>query len=494
MQICYRIAGGIGNPASGACASASGAIRFHNVPQGSYTLALAPISVQCADAPASVAFSVGPGDLGGTVQVPVEYVGCGYKPTTSCTVERAAPGRTVDLYYGQLTGPDGGPALDTLQLSETIPSVLRESLLGAGNPDPAHITSGALAPWSEPYQYESGTLDWSRRPDWDGNAYKRMLDVYSAASNDYTLNARISHGSYQFTSGAGLDFIFVDGATDLSLYPECADATGDITILLLYQSTVNIYELNAAEPVEPGPGVTPIPSPVPMCDTSVTRSIDLYYGSVSGLPYVAQSMALSDYIPPALRDVMLNSSPPGPVRTNIGAWVGADQDDGTWAESAAAGIDAAANQRSQLANSGATVTAPIDEGVTEYRFVTYRYLDAMKAPGECRSILLAADEEQPSMSVLIPVLQTTVVRVHYYQMNAVYGGIGSPTPTPTIPAGTTPTPAGPDATATGLDVRGLPNTGTGYDAAPTGNLWLIGLAMVLASIVLMALRRGRPRN
>lgn len=474
-DICYRIGGFVGNPAGGACSSVNGELLFRNVPQGSYSLVLNRNNSICASVPSSVLFTVAAGNVGGTVEVNIEATGCTARPSGgTCTVFRTAPGRTVDLYYGTLTGSGGGELLSTLQLSESIPSILRDSLLGAGNPDPARITSAALAPWSEPYYFDSAITDWSLRPDWDGNAYQLMLDAYGGVTGDYTLGARTSQGSYQLASGTGVLLEFAGGDTDWSQYPECSTDSTDIWTITTYESTVNLYELNATEntPVTPAP--TPIPSPEPVCDTTASRDLDIYYGEVTGAPYVAQRMALSDYIPPALSNAIASGDAPSQVQANIGAWVGSGLEDETWADATPDGFNAESDLRSQLANSGATVDGPIDRGTRQYTYINYRYLDITDLPDGC-SFQPASEEVQPAFSVLIPVTQETVVTVHYYEMNATYTGPGTPTPT-TTPALTSPTPT-PSATSdvpspttsstaststtNPLDVRSFPNTGSG---------------------------------
>ncbi|CAN5387102.1 hypothetical protein BH09CHL1_BH09CHL1_04900 [soil metagenome] len=503
-DICYRISGFIGNPAGGACSSSSGEILIRNVPQGSYSLVLNRNNSLCASVPSSKAFAVGAGDLGGTVEVNIEVNDCFYRVGgKTCTVEATAQGRTVDLYYGTLTGAGGGTLLSTVQLSESIPVILSGSLLGAENPDPAHITSAALANWTEPYYDGSGGTDWSRRPDWDGNAYQLMLNAYGGVTGDYSLGAKTSRGSYQLQSGVGFSFEWTDGNTDWSLYPECSRDSDEIWIFITYESTVNLYELNATEntPVTATP--TPIPSPAPMCTTTVTRDLTLYYGEVFGVPYVAKRMALSDYIPPALSAAIAAGNAPSDVRTNISAWIGTGLENETWAESTPNGYNAESDLRSQLENSGATVGDPLDHGTTEYTYSNYRYLDITDLPAGC-SPDLPDDEIQPAFSILIPVTQTTVVRVHTYEMNATVEGSPSPTATVTATATSTPTaeptsaPAtttsvAPTSTTSPTDIRGLPNTGASPESGDS--TWLaFALALLLAFTGLFVLTTRRQKR
>jgi hypothetical protein len=495
-DICYRISGFVGNPAGGACSSITGEFLFRNVPQGSYSLVLNRNNSICASVPSSVLFTVTAGDLGDTVEVNIEAAGCTARPSGGiCYVSRTAPGRTVDLYYGTLTGSGGGSLLSTMQLSESIPAILRESLLGSGNPDPAHITSATLAPWSEPYYYDSGATDWSKRPDWDGNAYQLMLDAYNGVTGDYTLGTRTSHGAYQLASGTGLTLEFADSTTDWSLYPECSPESTDIWVSTTYESTVNLYELNATEntPVTPGP--TPIPSPAPMCDTTVTRDLSAYYG-VATLPGRTEyNLALSDHIPAALSQAIAASAPSQSVTGNISGWVGSGIDAETWYSATPEGIDAQANLRSQLENSGATVGDPIDRGTTTYTYANYRYLDITDLPDGC-SPDLPDDQIQPAFSILIPVLQTTEVTVHYVEMNATLSEPGTtpstiPTPTATTTPPSTPTPSGatqPASTPTTSPsgIQTLPNTGAG-SAFTTRDTMLLATLLALFAALLLAL-------
>jgi hypothetical protein len=491
-DICYRISGFIGNPAGGACSSATGDFLFRNVPQGTYSLVLNRNNSLCASVPSTKGFTVGAGDLGGTVEITIEVTGCAAKKGGgTCTVERTAPGRTVDLYYGTLTGAGGATLLSAVQLSETIPSILRESLLGAGNPDSTHITSATLAPWAEPYYFDSAITDWSKRPDWDGNAYQLMRNAYGGVSGDYVLGARTSHGSYQLASGVGLDFEFADGATDWSLYPECSTESDQILITITYQSTVNLYELNATEnaPVTPGP--TPIPSPEPVCNTTVTRDLTAYYGAVTqNGAVISNNLALSEHIPAALRDAIAAGAPPDPVEQQISTWVGSGIAGDTWYQTPAEGLDAEANLRSQLSNGGAAIGSPTDRGTATYTYTNYRYLDITDLPRGC-AFQPASDEVQPAFSVLIPVMQETIVTVHYIELNATLAG--SVTPTATATPSSTATPAisptpgttpNPTPTANPATIRGLPNTGNGA-AATTNDPLLLLIAALIISVLLI---------
>ncbi|MGH2550426.1 MAG: hypothetical protein ACRDHN_13615, partial [Thermomicrobiales bacterium] len=309
--LCFRVNPTVGRPVESLCASKEGELLFRNLPQGSYTLVLARNDTNCAAVASSTPFTVGASDLGHTVERSIQIEGCDAPdPSPSCTVFRTVVGRSVDIYYGTLTGSNGNDLLNTMQLSESISSFLVSAIVGGDNPDPTYLTRTTLAPWTEQYVFGTGLIDWAAQPDWDSNAYQQMVNAYDQSSSDYILGNSISKGSYTVNAGARVSFYFSPTPEELAPYPECG--TGPFSSLLIaytYANTLNLYELNAAETAPASPTPTPIPSPAPMCDTTVTRDLTAYYGTATLPNRTEYNLALSDHIPAALSQAISASNP-----------------------------------------------------------------------------------------------------------------------------------------------------------------------------------------
>lgn len=232
---CFRITPAAGSPSGSVCANQFGEVLIRDLPVGTYSIAQSSNTSTCASIAGSTTFTVTASDLGREKQLTLTVPSC--VSTQTCQVVRDAPGRAVDLYYGDLRDRNGNIVSSPFQLSESIPGTVMPLLVGASD----RVTAGALSPWVDP----TAGATWSTREDWDGNARRLLLNAYAQSGLPYTVSNETQIASLTLISGRSLDIaqVFPGNAAQ---FPEC-ELWSTAVINVHYQSNVRIYELNATE-------------------------------------------------------------------------------------------------------------------------------------------------------------------------------------------------------------------------------------------------------
>ena len=450
---------------------------FRNLPAGTYTIAESTNTTGCTAKYPVTTFTIGASDLGAEKQV--RYIMNCPSDNDNCTSFVNQPGRTVNIFYGTLYDAQGNPIASKTVLSESVTQSFYEQLFYQPMADPTFVNPSTLRPWVIPFSANSSSTPWDLLPDYDNNAQQILTNTWLGTGNA-VVDAPVDRGTMQANSSLQLYFYFGPFSTEQKAqFPECANVSNNGTIFghMLYQSTVHFYRLDAhivppaataTATTTPVPTATTIPSPDAACTTTVSRDLTAWYGVLKNDKgkTIATNLSLSDHIPAALSDAISHATSPGKVKSLISHWIDTGLVDADWAGSAGDSLDPAADLQQQYNTQATAVTlgTPTDLGATTYTFTTYVLRDERNLPAGCVS---PAEYTDASLGRLIPVLQTTTVRIHYMGQDAVAQGQILPTatttpspeptrtttstPEPTVPATTDPTATSvPDATSVAM--------------------------------------------
>lgn len=355
------------------CSSNLGQLVFLAVDPGSYELRLhsrdACVRLLTAaqqrpfEVAAATPLSFGAGDVAdGVIRLDVPVAGCDPVPDGigTCLYDERIPGRSIDIYYGALTGLDAAVLASPLQLSETIPEWFADELVdAAGHPE---LTLARLAPWLEP-QYDSlVSLRWPGLPDWDGDAHAGMLAAFAESGRPFLVGERIDRGTVELVWGFRLD-VHVVHPTERDRYPECITRDpdwqgGTATVLREFVNTVHLYELNAV--------VAPdgVPPAEPVCSTFAERDLVVAYARH---PESGELLLVAgEPIPAALGEALVAVTPSADVGAALAAWIDPGLDAVDWAHGPAPAVDPVATLGDQLRAQGLLPGAAVSERSASY--------------------------------------------------------------------------------------------------------------------------------
>ncbi|MCC6790927.1 MAG: hypothetical protein IT336_04530, partial [Thermomicrobiales bacterium] len=334
-----------------------GTVFFIDLPPGEYTFTAdwSPTGTGwiCGTDPSPFGLTVGDDDLG-TLLARTFTWQCRYPAGegATCAVIDERVIRDVDIYMGTLRDPETGEVIaTTVQFSEAVSERFVVSLLdpeywdhGDLNPAPDVLTWETVKAWTE-----RGDEAWGIARDWDGDARQRAIDDFERVLGGPVVFEEETEIAVSEIPGGIFSKAIFSPTQEES--PYCYGPGKVVVITTLGLARVRFVEVSAIPaPPSPTPTSTPdgtatptpsaTPEEEPVCVSPLVREVTLAYGALRhGTTVVAEGVAVSDLLPPAVVAAILAGDPPDAIADGLEEWADDGLDPFDWAAGTPSGAD-----------------------------------------------------------------------------------------------------------------------------------------------------------